>query len=62
MLKAECKMTNVPVSGGTHGAAKGTLTMVVLGDEELYIKAKAIFKVIGKKVFYFGPGQERGEG
>jgi 3-hydroxyisobutyrate dehydrogenase-like beta-hydroxyacid dehydrogenase len=60
--KAKCKMVNAPVSGGTHGAEKGTLTLMVSGNKELYTKAKPIFEAIGKKVFYFGPRQESGQG
>jgi len=60
--KAKCKMLNAPVSGGTHGAEKGTLTLMVSGDEGLYMKAKPIFEAIGKKVFYFGPRQESSQG
>jgi 3-hydroxyisobutyrate dehydrogenase len=60
--RAKCKMVNAPVSGGTHGAESGTLTLMVSGDEKLYMKAKPIFEAIGEKVFYFGPRQESGQG
>jgi 3-hydroxyisobutyrate dehydrogenase-like beta-hydroxyacid dehydrogenase len=60
--KLRYKMINAPVSGGDMGAAKGTLTLMVSGDEELYVKATPIFNAIGKKVFYLGAKQESGQG
>jgi 3-hydroxyisobutyrate dehydrogenase-like beta-hydroxyacid dehydrogenase len=61
-LNAGYRMINAPVSGASHGAEKGTLSLMVSGDEELYKKSKPIFDAIGKKVFYFGSMQESGQG
>ncbi|ALV20697.1 NAD(P)-dependent oxidoreductase [Carnobacterium antarcticum] len=41
---------DAPVSGGDLGAQKGTLTIMVGGDEAAYTKAEPIFKVFSSKV------------
>lgn len=60
--RAGYRMINAPVSGASHGAEKGTLSLMVSGDEALFKKSKPIFDAVGKKVFYFGPKQESGQG
>ncbi len=45
---------DAPVSGGTAGAEKGTLCVMVGGDEPTYQKYKAVLDLIGDKVMYCG--------
>lgn len=60
-LKVGFGMINAPVSGSKIGAERGTLTLMVSGDEHLYTKSKPIFDAIGKNVFFFGTKQESGQ-
>ncbi len=48
---------DAPVSGGTGGAAAGTLTFMVGGTSEAFGKAGAILSAMGKKIVHCGdPG------
>ncbi len=47
-------MLDAPVSGGTTGAEKGTLCVMVGGDEPTYQRYKAVLELIGDKVMYCG--------
>jgi 2-hydroxy-3-oxopropionate reductase len=48
---------DAPVSGGDIGAQKGTLTIMVGGDEEIFRRAGPIFQVLGKNIVHCGgPG------
>ena len=44
-----------PVSGGVIGAQRGTLQVMVGGDEAIYNEVKDVLKAIGDKVGYMGP-------
>ena len=44
-----------PVSGGTAGAEKGTLGIMIGGEKRLFDRAKAALDVIGSKVVLCGP-------
>ena len=46
---------DAPVSGGVAGAAKGTLTIMVGGPEETVARVRAIFEVLGQKIYHVGP-------
>ncbi|OPL07334.1 MAG: hypothetical protein AVO33_05930 [delta proteobacterium ML8_F1] len=48
-------MLDAPVSGGPKGAAEGTLSIMVGGDEKTYLKARPLLEVLGKKLFFVGP-------
>jgi len=48
------KVLDAPVSGGVAGAQKGTLTIMVGGDEETFNKALPTLNCIGTKVFHVG--------
>ncbi|HLA31356.1 MAG TPA: 3-hydroxyisobutyrate dehydrogenase [Pseudomonas sp.] len=48
-------MLDAPVSGGTAGAAAGTLTFMVGGAAATLEKARAIFAAMGKNIFHAGP-------
>ncbi|NNM60101.1 MAG: 3-hydroxyisobutyrate dehydrogenase [Legionellales bacterium] len=49
-------LLDAPVSGGTKGAALGTLTFMVGGETEHFERAKPIFAHMGKNIFYAGSG------
>jgi len=49
------KMLDAPVSGGSEGAARGTLTIMVGGDEDQFQHALPIFQAMGKTVTHIGP-------
>ena len=53
------RFLDAPVSGGVPGAEKGTLSVMVAGEAELYAAHKPLLTIIGKNVFYVGaePGQ-----
>ena len=46
---------DAPVSGGTDGAAAGTLTIMVGGDEEAFARVKPYLEAMGKKIVHVGP-------
>lgn len=46
---------DAPVSGGTGGAAAGTLTFMVGGPEEAFARAAPLFEVMGAKAVHCGP-------
>ncbi len=48
------KMIDAPVSGGTAGAAAGTLTFIVGGPKEALTRATPILNAMGKNVFHAG--------
>ena len=45
---------DAPVSGGTGGAAGGTLTFMCGGSDEAFAAAKPILEVMGKKIVHCG--------
>ena len=45
---------DAPVSGGIGGAKKGTLTFMVGGADEGFIKAKELFDIMGQKSVHCG--------
>ena len=58
-VHAAAKLTGVdfldaPVSGGVGGAAAGTLTFMVGGDEVAFGRAKPILEKMGKNIFHAG--------
>ena len=46
---------DAPVSGGVHGAAAGTLAVMVGGDEAVFNRIKPVLDAIGSHVVYCGP-------
>ncbi len=51
------RMIDAPVSGGTAGAAAGTLTFIVGGDAANLEAARPLLEVMGKNIFHAGgPG------
>lgn len=45
---------DAPVSGGTRGAAEGTLSVIVGGDKDAYTACLDLFNVMGSNVFHAG--------
>ena len=45
---------DAPVSGGTGGAAAGTLTFMVGGSEDAFAKVKPLFDIMGQKAVLCG--------
>ncbi|UAL45082.1 3-hydroxyisobutyrate dehydrogenase [Shewanella inventionis] len=45
---------DAPVSGGTAGAAAGTLTFICGGSDNAYAKAQTVLKVMGGNIFHAG--------
>jgi 3-hydroxyisobutyrate dehydrogenase len=52
--KKDVHVLDAPVSGGVGAAEKGTLTIMVGGNKQIFEKCKHILKVIGKEIFYVG--------
>ena len=53
-LVIECS-TIAPVSGGTGGAAAGTLTFIVGGQPAALERARPVLEKMGKNIFHAGP-------
>ena len=49
------RMIDAPVSGGTAGAAAGTLTFMVGGEEADLASARPLLEQMGKTIFHAGP-------
>ena len=49
------RMIDAPVSGGTAGAAGGTLTFMVGGEEADLVSARPLLEQMGKNIFHAGP-------
>lgn len=47
-------MIDAPVSGGTAGAAAGTLTFIVGGDAPALARARPALEAMGKNIFHMG--------
>jgi 2-hydroxy-3-oxopropionate reductase len=52
-VNVEC--LDAPVSGGDIGARNATLTIMVGGSEQTFLKVLPVFNVIGKTVTHIGP-------
>lgn len=48
-------MVDAPVSGGVGGAQGGTLTFMVGGSENAFVRAQPILAVMGKTIVHAGP-------
>lgn len=49
------EFADAPVSGGTNGAAAGTLTVMVGSTEALFRRARPILECFGRRVEHMGP-------
>ena len=52
---AGLRVLEAPVTGGVHLAARGEITVLVGGDEALFLTHKAALEKIGKQIFFMGP-------
>lgn len=50
-----CAFVEAPVSGGVGGAAAGTLTIMVGGEDDAYERALPVLDVVGKQITHVGP-------
>lgn len=48
------QMVDAPVSGGTAGAAAGTLTFMVGGPDAAFVQAKPLLEAMGKTIVHAG--------
>lgn len=48
-------MIDAPVSGGTAGAAAGTLTFIVGGEPAALERARSVLQAMGRNIFHAGP-------
>jgi len=48
-------MLDAPISGGSEGAAKGTLSIMVGGDAAQVARAMPVFEAMGKTITHVGP-------
>ena len=48
-------MLDAPVSGGTKGAAEGTLSIPVGGDTSVFTACEDLFRAMGANIFHAGP-------
>jgi 3-hydroxyisobutyrate dehydrogenase len=55
LVEKGAAMLDAPVSGGSEGAAKGTLSIMVGGEAPAFERAQPVFQAIGKKVTHVGP-------
>jgi 3-hydroxyisobutyrate dehydrogenase len=53
-LEKNLDLLDAPVSGGTAGAAAGTLTFMVGGESRAFEKAQPMLKKMGKNIFHCG--------
>lgn len=47
-------MLDAPVSGGSEGAAKGTLSIMVGGESDQFMRALPVFQAMGKTITHIG--------
>ena len=48
------KMLDAPISGGSEGAANGTLSIMIGGDEDQVERARGVFEAMGKTITRVG--------
>jgi 3-hydroxyisobutyrate dehydrogenase len=48
-------MIDAPVSGGSEGAQKGTLSIMIGGEEKDVAKARPVFEAMGTTITHIGP-------
>lgn len=55
LQQRQLRFLDAPISGGDIGAQKGTLVIMVGGDEEDFTECKPLFEVMGKTIRLCGP-------
>jgi len=54
LAEKEVAMLDAPISGGSEGAANGTLSIMVGGDAEQFARATPAFEAMGKTITHVG--------
>ena len=54
LAERDVHMLDAPVSGGSEGAARGTLSIMVGGDEPDVTRARPVFEAMGKTITHVG--------
>ena len=55
LAERDVHMLDAPISGGSEGAAKGTLSIMVGGQADDVTRAKPFFEAMGKAITHVGP-------
>jgi 3-hydroxyisobutyrate dehydrogenase len=55
LAEKDVRMLDAPISGGSEGAAKGTLSIMVGGEADQVERAKPLFEAMGKAITHVGP-------
>jgi 3-hydroxyisobutyrate dehydrogenase len=55
LRERDLAMVDAPVSGGSEGAQKGTLTIFVGGDQDDVERARPVLEAMGKTITHVGP-------
>lgn len=55
LAEKEIQFLDAPISGGSEGAAKGTLTIMIGGDAADLQRALPVFQAMGKTITHVGP-------
>jgi 3-hydroxyisobutyrate dehydrogenase-like beta-hydroxyacid dehydrogenase len=55
LKQADVDFLDAPVSGGQAGAAAGTLSIMVGGDEAVFARCRPLFEACGKTITHMGP-------
>lgn len=55
LAERDIAMLDAPVSGGSEGAARGTLSIMVGGESEQFERALPVFQAMGKTITHVGP-------
>lgn len=58
---AQIQMLDAPISGGTNGAADGTLSVMASGPRKAFDTVKPAFDAIGRNVFFLGENPGNGQ-
>jgi len=49
------RVLEAPVTGGVHLAARGEITVLVGGDQSLFVEHRPALEAIGNRIFHMGP-------
>jgi 3-hydroxyisobutyrate dehydrogenase len=55
LAEKSARMLDAPISGGSEGAAKGTLSIMVGGEDDDVARARPFFEAMGKAITHVGP-------
>ncbi|MGH2739732.1 MAG: NAD(P)-dependent oxidoreductase [Actinomycetota bacterium] len=55
LAQSDLSMVDAPVSGGTEGAERGTLTIFAGGEEEALDRVRPVLGALGSTITHFGP-------